>query len=54
LDDPNDVTVVNEFASLEQAKAFAADPSLKEAMDRAGVMSEPKITWAEEVDRARD
>jgi quinol monooxygenase YgiN len=52
LDDPNTVIVLNEFSSVERVKAFMADPSLKEAMDRAGVVSEPRITRAEEADRA--
>ena len=50
LDDPNDITVVNYFPSRERAEAFAADPSLKEAMDRGGVISEPRITWATETE----
>jgi heme-degrading monooxygenase HmoA len=52
LDDANEVTVVNHFPTTEQAKAFAADPSLKAAMERGGVVSEPRITWAEESDAA--
>jgi heme-degrading monooxygenase HmoA len=50
LDDPNEITVVNHFPSREQAEAFAADPSLKAAMERGGVISEPRITWAEETE----
>jgi len=50
LDDPNEVTIVNFFPSREQAQAFLADPSLKEAMDRGGVISEPRLTWADEVE----
>jgi heme-degrading monooxygenase HmoA len=50
LHDPNEVTVVNHFASREQAEAFAADPSLKAAMERGGVISEPRITWARETE----
>jgi len=46
-DDPNAVTVVNHFPSREQAEAFATDPSLKEAMERGGVVSEPRVTWVE-------
>jgi len=46
LDDPNELTVVNHFPTAEQAKAFAADPSLKDAMERGGVVSEPRVTWA--------
>ena len=50
IDDPNEVTIVNRFPTREQAEAFAADPSLKEAMERGGVVSEPRITWAVESD----
>jgi len=49
-DDPNEVTVVSHFPSREQAEAFAADPSLKAAMERGGVISEPRITWARETE----
>ena len=49
-DDPNEITIVNQFPSREQAEAFAADPSLKEAMERGGVISEPRITWARETE----
>ena len=45
-DDPNEVTVVNQFPTREQAEAFATDPSLKVAMERGGVISEPRVTWA--------
>jgi len=48
FDDPNEITVINHFPSKEQAEAFAADPSLKEAMERGGVVSEPRLTWARE------
>lgn len=41
--DPNDLVLVNEFSSLDGAKAFMQDPSLPEAMQRAGVDSEPRI-----------
>ena len=52
LDDPNEVTVVNHFPSREAGEAFAADPSLKEAMEQGGVVSEPRITWASEAETA--
>jgi heme-degrading monooxygenase HmoA len=48
LDDPNEITIVNHFPSREQAEAFASDPSLREAMEQGGVISEPRITWAQE------
>jgi heme-degrading monooxygenase HmoA len=47
-DDPNEVTIVNHFPTREQAEAFATDPSLKEAMERGGVISEPRVRWARE------
>jgi heme-degrading monooxygenase HmoA len=50
MDDPNEITIVNHFPSKERAEAFAADPSLKEAMARGGVISEPRIIWAEETE----
>ena len=43
VDDGNDVTVAIEFASREGAEAFVADPSLRQAMERAGVEGEPGI-----------
>lgn len=40
---PNDVTVYHHFDSMEAAKAFAASPRLKEAMQAAGVQGDPTI-----------
>lgn len=42
-DNPNDVTVIHDFHSLEQAKAFAANPELKSAMEKGGVKGPPQI-----------
>jgi quinol monooxygenase YgiN len=42
-DDANDITVTHEFASVEKAKAFAASPELKAAMEKAGVKGPPQI-----------
>jgi heme-degrading monooxygenase HmoA len=42
-DDKNSVTVLHWFASLENARAFANDPALKDAMGRAGVSGAPRI-----------
>ena len=36
-DDPNEVTGLHWFASVDEAHAFADDPDLKDAMARAGV-----------------
>ena len=41
--DPNNVTVLHWFPSAGQAEAFANDPSLKDAMQRAGVTAAPRV-----------
>ena len=43
VEDPNALVVVNEFATVDGARAFMADPSLPEVMQRAGVDSAPQI-----------
>ena len=47
VDDANAITAMITFPSADRAKAFAADPSLKEAMSRAGVTGPPQITFVE-------
>jgi quinol monooxygenase YgiN len=42
-DNANDVTVVHDFHSVADAKAFAASPELKAAMEKAGVKGAPQI-----------
>jgi quinol monooxygenase YgiN len=49
-EDPNDVVIAIEFTSQEQGKAFLEDPSLPEAMQRAGVQGEPHIHFRELVE----
>jgi hypothetical protein len=41
--DANDVLAIHEFPSVGQAEAFASDPALKSAMERAGVAGPPRI-----------
>jgi len=43
VDNGNDITVIHDFKSMEQAKAFVASPDLKAAMDKAGVKGAPQI-----------
>jgi len=45
--DPNAIVIVNDFATLAGAQAFAADPSLPEVMHRAGVEGAPQV-WITE------
>jgi quinol monooxygenase YgiN len=42
-DNPNDVTVIHEFASVEAAQSFAQSSELKNAMRNAGVVGAPTI-----------
>ena len=43
--DPNDVTAITDWPSVDAAKAFATSPSLKEAMKNAGVISQPDVMF---------
>jgi hypothetical protein len=42
-DDRNDVVAIHDFSSVQEARAFAADPALADAMQRAGVAGAPRI-----------
>jgi quinol monooxygenase YgiN len=44
-DDPNDVTVIHDFHSLDKARAFAASAELKAAMEKSGVKGAPQIWY---------
>jgi hypothetical protein len=50
VDDPNILTVVSGFETLEGAKAFINDPTLKAKMGEAGVVGAPRIEIYEEVE----
>lgn len=50
VEDPNDLLVLVEFGSLDDAKAFANDPSLKQTMSAAGVVAAPDISLRERTD----
>ena len=41
--DRNDVTAWHDFATQEAAQSFAASPQLHDAMQRAGVQSQPEV-----------
>ncbi|MEI7547500.1 MAG: cyclase [Actinomycetota bacterium] len=47
IDDANAITALISFPNADQAKAFASDPSLKEAMSKAGVTGPPQISFVE-------
>jgi len=41
--DPNSVTVLHWFGSVDDAQAFVSDPGLQDAMKAAGVTGPPRI-----------
>jgi hypothetical protein len=43
VDDPNDVTATHDFQTADKARAFAASPELRTAMEKAGVKGAPQI-----------
>jgi hypothetical protein len=45
-DDPNNITVTHDFATLEAAQAFAGSAELRAAMHDAGVVGAPTIWFA--------
>lgn len=50
VEDPNLVTVVAGFDTLELAKTFLNNPDLKAKMTEAGVVGSPRIEINEEVE----
>lgn len=45
VDKPNDIKIVLQAPDLDKAKAFAADPRLKDVMGKAGVVSKPDMQY---------
>ena len=43
IDNPNDVTVILDFKNIEKARAFAASPELRAAMEKAGITGTPQV-----------
>jgi quinol monooxygenase YgiN len=48
-DDPNDITVTHEFASLDAARAFAGSDDLHHVMEQLGVVGQPTVWFTESV-----
>ena len=47
LRDGNHITVLIDFPDASSARSFAADPSLRETMSKAGVIGAPTISVAD-------
>ena len=50
VDDPNNITVIHGFDSVDAARAFVQNTELKDAMAKAGVSGAPRIELFEEVE----
>jgi len=46
--DPNKVTTINKWNSLASAQKFAHSPELKAAMEKAGVVGAPNVSFLNE------
>jgi len=53
VDNPNNITVVAGFETLDAALGFRDNPDLKDVMGRAGVTSAPRIEIFEEVEHVQ-
>jgi quinol monooxygenase YgiN len=46
--DPNSLTIINKWDSLENAQKFAHSPELRAAMEKAGVDGPPNVVFLNE------
>jgi quinol monooxygenase YgiN len=46
--DANDVVIITDWHDIEQARAYAQSPDLREGMQHAGVISQPEVLFLEE------
>lgn len=46
--DPNSLTIIFRWDTLENAQKYSQSPELKEAMQKAGVEGPPKISFLKE------
>jgi hypothetical protein len=48
-DNPNDITVTHDFATVEAAQAFVQSDELHKVMERAGVVGTPAVWFTNKV-----
>ena len=49
IDDPNDITILQKWDTIEKARKCTESSDLKKAMQKAGVTGKPDICFLEEV-----
>jgi heme-degrading monooxygenase HmoA len=47
--DPNEIVILTEWPTVEQARAYATSNDLKDGMQKAGVASQPEVLFLEEL-----
>lgn len=50
-DNPNDITIIWKWDTIENARKFANSPDLEKIMREAGVIGKPEIYFLDEVER---
>lgn len=50
-DNPNEITLLFEWDSIENARKFSESPDLREVMQKAGVLGPPTLSFLNEVER---
>jgi len=48
VDNPNDVTVTNDFEDIETARAFLESSEVRDAIQDAGVVGDPQVWFTTE------
>jgi hypothetical protein len=48
VNDPNEITILTDWGSVDEARAYAQSPELKEGMKNAGVISQPDVMFLNE------
>ena len=48
--DPNRLTILFEWESVDKAQQFAQSPELRAAMEEAGVTGQPQVSFLEEIE----
>lgn len=49
-DDPNEITILFEWDSAENARSFLDESDLREVMDAAGVIGDPEVYFLDEIE----
>ncbi len=49
VEDPNKLTVVHDFATMDDVNRYMSLPNLKELMEKVGLIGEPEIWVTEKV-----